>query len=102
MVELDLREVGSDCSWSVSGVLDSEDGEVALGVVVEVLAGGLAQLRPSAYFQIDAFQTFSNQVRYLLSVDPLEVDPFATVESQVVGVLPLLPVTNHEGCVASC
>lgn len=100
--KLDFGEVGCDCPCAIGGVFDCENGKVAFGVVVEVLARALVEVCPSACLQVDAFQTFPDQIGHLLCVDSFKIDSFATVKSEVVGVFSVLPVGTHKYSVISC
>lgn len=54
MIKLDFGKISGHCTCPISGVLHCEYGEVAFGVIVEVLARILVQVCPFACLQVDA------------------------------------------------
>lgn len=38
-------------------------------------------------------QALADEVGKLFSIDSLEIDPFRTIESQIVGIVSMLPVS---------
>lgn len=96
MIELYLGEIGSHCAITIGGILHSQDDEIALVLVIEVLSGIFVNVCSPSVFNIQSLKTLTDEIGQFGGINPFEIHSFGTIESQIIGVFSVFPVGSHE------